>query len=156
MTHRKRDQSHEDAEDAIQAARDANPFTARNAVIGVAIALATAAILALVAFFFNTLLTSQSRQEAALQEVASKMGETHDTQLVQGTKLDGVCGDIASLKSDVSTLRANCMTREKVDSEIRHLIPQSMNDPIHGGENMIEHAWLNSTALSTNKPEPFQ
>lgn len=128
------DQTHEDAVAA-------NPFTARNAIIGVAITLVGAGIIALVSFFCNTILDRISDTHKDVLGLSTNVQDVQRTLAVHGVTID-------AMSDDMRTLKGTCVDITQVDDRIRTLVPQ-IRTSAHGGESMVRRP----LAVSTNIDE---
>lgn len=135
-------QAHIDAVEAIQATREGNkalregnPFSLTNILIAIGIGFAAWAGEQV----YSGMQENQKAQKEWMVKLSGKMDETHDAVIQHSYKLD-------VLQSDVTVLKANCVTRDALDARIRSLeAPTSQ----HGGGGM-SHVPNMSGMLTTN------
>jgi hypothetical protein len=106
------DIAHEDARAALNEARHSNPFTWTNVLLAIGLAIGTWKANQI----WGTIQEGQKSQAASVVQIQSTMSGMHDALLQHGYKLD-------TLQSDVSVLKANCMTMQAVDERIRLIGP---------------------------------
>lgn len=119
-------QAHKDAVDAaaLLAHKDAvsaNPFTLKNVVV----ALFTASFLALIAGMWSNLQDGQKASQEALTAAVSELQKTHEVLIVHGILMTNLQQDLTTCKTDVKTLRDNCMSRQEVQDLIHAVYPET-------------------------------